>query len=62
MDSAHEDLFVLFLRAGRPDPACPEAGERPLASCPTYDEARQLRLTLAADCVIRYVGRTGGGD
>ena len=62
MDSAHENLFVVFLRSGRPDPSLPETIERPLACCPTYDEARQLRQTFAADCVIRYVGSTGGGD
>jgi hypothetical protein len=65
MDSAHEDRFVVFIRADGADPAFPEDVEQPLASCSSYEEARRVRqahLDHSAECVIRFVGDTGGGD
>ena len=65
MDSAHEDRFDVFIRAGRGNTAFPEAAERPLASCSSYEEARRVRqahLDHSVDCVIRFVGPAGGGD
>ena len=42
-----------------------EAVEQEVGSCASYDEARQLQRAYSASaqsCVIRYLGRTGGGD
>jgi hypothetical protein len=65
MDSAHEDSFVVYERARADDGYSPEIVERPLATCATYEEAREVRrahLAHAPDCVIRFLGLTGGGD
>lgn len=65
MDSALDDCFVVFARADHADGSDPEAVERPLASCASYEEARQVCQAYhdhATDCVIRYVGPAGGGD
>jgi hypothetical protein len=66
MDTALEDRFVVYLRSGNGDAAYPETVERPLASCSTYEEARRVReaahFLRPADCVIRFVGPSGGGD
>lgn len=62
MDSIHEDRYVLFVRSSR---GGHETEEQPLASCPTYAEARVLLRRLGrepGDCVIRFVGPSGGGD
>ena len=65
MDFAHEeDEFVVFVRPDL-DRGEPEAAELPIAHCPSYEEADRLRRDRAGrgdDCVIRYLGTTGGGD
>jgi len=65
LDGVQEDRFVLFVRsdAGR-DPAHPSA-EQLVASCDTYEAARELQRKLGqagTECVIRSVGPAGGGD
>jgi hypothetical protein len=65
MDSVHQDCYVLFVRSesGRAD--VPDTVEQPLLSCTSYEEARSLQRimrTNSRDCVIRFVGRGGGGD
>ena len=66
MDSGHEDSFVVFLRFDHGHEDCSiEKGEHALASCSTYEEATRIRRVLhglAGDCVIRFVGTSGGGD
>jgi hypothetical protein len=65
MDCTREDDFVVFIRSDPGDPACPDRAEWPLASCPSYEDARRLRDSVSArngDCVIRFLGETGGGD
>jgi hypothetical protein len=65
VDPVQEDGFVLFVRTERSRIGTPEAAEHELYYCSTYEEARQLRRQqrqAARDCVIRYVGRSGGGD
>ena len=59
------DCFVVFVRDGSEPMRRPEAVERPVARCPTYEEAVRVREDLRAagkNCVIRFVGETGGGD
>jgi hypothetical protein len=65
MESVLDDCFVVFLRHDRSQSFRPDHAERPLASCSTYEEARRIQRQLQQtyrDCVIRYVGETGGGD
>jgi hypothetical protein len=65
MDSALEDRFVVFIRADRDNNSSPYAVELPLASCASYAEAKRLRDAVndhSGNCVIRFVGETGGGD
>ena len=65
MDLLPEDRYVVFLRDERLDSAHPHTVERPVAICRSYQEARQVRYQaqhLAQECVIRYIGTTGGGD
>jgi hypothetical protein len=65
METANEDHYVVFVRAdGRHDGA-PEDAERPVRSCPTYEEAHRIKQAwnqAGRSCVIRYVGQAGGGD
>jgi hypothetical protein len=66
MDQAYESCYVVFVRADRSHPWAPQRAERPLASCPTYEEARSIvqryRVLAHKECVIRYEGVSGGGD
>jgi hypothetical protein len=67
MDTVHDDRFMVFLRIDASHHKAEAlAGEQPLASCRTYAEARRIRASLngsaMGECVIRYVGPSGGGD
>jgi hypothetical protein len=65
MDCTHEDGFVVFIRSDREGGAAPDRAEWPLATCASYEEARHIRDSVSnhsGDCVIRFVGETGGGD
>jgi hypothetical protein len=65
METVHEDRFVVFLRHDRGASPRPDYAERPLRSCSTYEEARQLQRQLREserECIIRYIGPSGGGD
>ncbi len=65
MDCTREDDFVVFIRSDPGDKSDPERLEWPLASCATYEDAKRLRDSVSArngDCVIRFLGETGGGD
>ena len=65
MDHLHEDCFAVFMRDAVPCIHRPDSAERPLARCECLAEARRLRHYLRAqdlDCVIRFVGPSGGGD
>jgi hypothetical protein len=65
MDSMREDDFVVFIRSDPGDDSPPDTLEWPLASCASYEEARRLRESVSnrnGDCVIRFLGETGGGD
>jgi hypothetical protein len=65
MDCAREDDFVVFIRSDSGYESAPDSVEWPLASCASYEEARRVRESCSnrtGDCVIRFVGETGGGD
>jgi hypothetical protein len=65
MDCAREDDFVVFIRSDPDYHADPDRLEWPLASCASYEEARRVRDSFSnhsGDCVIRFLGETGGGD
>ena len=65
MESVLDDRFVVFLRHDRSQSSRPDHAERPLIACSSYQEARRIQRRLQhtyRDCVIRYVGLTGGGD
>ena len=65
MEHVYDDLFVVYaLRHGRDEPVR-QVVEREVVSCPSYEEAQQVRRAYAAagcDCVIRFMGEAGGGD
>ncbi|HEV3203413.1 MAG TPA: hypothetical protein VGY77_03470 [Gemmataceae bacterium] len=67
MDPVHDDRFVVFLRfdATRVN-SFADVVEEPLAACSSYGEARKIRKllqgTAPGDCVIRFMGDSGGGD
>jgi len=65
VDTAQEDGFVVFVRMERSPIGSPESAEQELYHCSTYAEARLLRRKhqgAARECIVRYVGSTGGGD
>jgi hypothetical protein len=65
MDSLREDDFVVFIRSDPGDNSAPDTLEWALASCSSYEEARRVRDSVSSrngDCVIRFLGETGGGD
>ena len=65
MDRIQDDCFVVFVRTDPAHARRPDAAERPLVSCSTYEEARWVRQEYEGPgrkCIIRYVGTTGGGD
>ncbi len=65
MDAVLEERFVVFARTDQRRDERRECVEEPLADCPSYEEARQVMQTYrnsGRDCVIRYVGASGGGD
>ena len=61
MHNEPHDCFVVYVREG----SGAGAVERPVAACPSYQEAagvrRHIRLS-GGTCVIRFVGLAGGGD
>ncbi len=65
MDPVEEDRFVIYVRTDPGHGENPEITEQPLTTCSSYAEARRLRrqyLSTHGNCVIRFVGPTGGGD
>ena len=65
MEESHDDHFVVYVRSRRELQDPPEDGEWPAVVCATYEEAckvREAHRLEARDCVIRYVGSSGGGD
>jgi hypothetical protein len=56
---------VVFVRHDPSRSDRPDHSERPLVACSSYQEARRIQREMMhtyRDCVIRYVGATGGGD
>lgn len=63
----HDDHFMVFIRYDATKvPPFTDAVEEPLAVCASYGEARRIRqalhTTVPGDCVIRFMGESGGGD
>ena len=61
MHDEPRDCFVVYVREG----SRPEAVERPVAACPSYQEAARLRRQIRLSgrtCIIRFAGEAGGGD
>ena len=67
MDTFHDDRFLVFIRfdAAKIN-SFADVVEEPLAACASYGEAQNIRKLLhgsaAGDCVIRFMGESGGGD
>lgn len=65
MDTTHEDGFVVYVRNDRGRQGSPDSIEQPLQVCSSYAEARQLQRAVLGshpECVIRFLGPSGGGD
>jgi hypothetical protein len=67
MNHVHDDRFLVFVRLDSTlVETVPEALEQPVAACSSYGEAsrirRILRGTATGECVIRFIGSSGGGD
>jgi hypothetical protein len=63
--SVYDDRFVVFALRHRPHDAPTQVVEREVVTCPSYEEAQEVRRAFHAvgcDCVIRYMGEAGGGD
>lgn len=60
-----DDRFAVYLRNEREETDGVEGVERPVATLPSYEEARRVRRWYrdsGRDCVIRFLGDAGGGD
>jgi anti-anti-sigma factor len=60
-----QDCFVVYVRDAAGSAWRPEGLERPVASCPCYEEAVAVREQFrqaGRRCIIRFVGPAGGGD
>ncbi len=65
MDVVHDSKFVVYVRLDRGHAATPDSLEKPVGSCHSYAEARQIQRQFRRfhrDCIIRFEGITGGGD
>lgn len=65
MEEMHDDRYVVYVRSRRDTHDAPEDSEWPIVTCSSYEEASRIRHAhrrFARDCVIRFVGTSGGGD
>ena len=66
MFSDHDEHFTVYLRRIIKRATCPVAvRERAVATFQCHEEAREFirqRPRHRQDCIIRYVGDTGGSD
>ncbi len=65
VETGYDDRFVVFALRHRQGAVPRQVVEREVVTCPSYEEAQQVRKAFAAagcDCVIRYMGEAGGGD
>ena len=65
MLAGEEDQYIVYIRFDPGHTERPDAGEEFVAACSSYEEARRVRQEyhgVAKECVIRYVGVSGGGD
>ncbi|HYT91951.1 MAG TPA: hypothetical protein VEL76_24770 [Gemmataceae bacterium] len=64
MHTDQDDGFLVFVRVDAAH-SRPDAAERPLTCCDSYEEARRIQRAYrraSQECVIRYQGEVGGGD
>jgi hypothetical protein len=65
MQGNHEDGFMVYVRMDPAHDQRPEAAERLLTLCASYEEARRIQREwrrTSRECVIRFHGEVGGGD
>ena len=65
MEQVYDDRFVVYALRHRRDEPVRQVVEREVVTCPSYEEAQQVRRAYAAagcECVIRFMGEAGGGD
>jgi hypothetical protein len=65
MEEMHDDRFIVYVRGRRDPHDPPEDVEWPVITCYSYEEACKIRdahRLHSRDCVIRFVGSSGGGD
>jgi hypothetical protein len=65
MEDVYQDCFVVFVRDEAGSAWRPDAVEREVATCYSYDEAARVGKRVrdsGKSCVIRCVGQAGGGD
>jgi hypothetical protein len=65
MHTDHDDGFLVFVRVDTTHTQRPDAAERPVTHCDSYEEARRIQRAYrraSKECVIRYQGEVGGGD
>jgi hypothetical protein len=65
MHNEPQDCFVVFVRDRSKTGWPGDTVERPVATCPSYEEAVRIREEFrqsGRSCIIRFVGETGGGD
>jgi hypothetical protein len=65
MNDDLQECFAVIVRERDVSVWHPEKAERRVASCPTYEEASQVREKIrqaGETCIIRCVSQTGGGD
>lgn len=65
MPRENDELYGVFLRHNDHLVDNPESCEEPIVTCHSYGEARRIKSLLfknAPECIIRFLGDTGGGD
>jgi len=65
VDTTPDDRYVVFVRLAPGSAVPPQAVEQTEIDCDSYEEARRVRQQYRrwpGECIIRYVGPSGGGD
>jgi hypothetical protein len=65
MENTHDTNYTVYVRLDQSHSNHPEIVERPLKTCATYSEAREIQRQYRRayqECVIRFEGVVGGGD
>jgi hypothetical protein len=65
METTHDANYTVYVRLDGSHAAHPDDMEKPLKTCATYSEAREVQRQLRRayqESVIRFEGIVGGGD